>query len=284
MAWALRWRANLALWQERNYARARQFASESVSLSRGSNELGRVDQAFAVLAWCAYYFEDFNQAKQLHQECLSIGNEFGFAWLIMESSLGLGLTELALGDYEQAVPHCYDGLTRVMRIGYWTLHLIRMTVAEIASFLHQRGETIKALEYLALALYTPLWGLHPLSRRRGEQLLALLETEMLPHEFAAAVERGKSLDLESAGASLLIDLQAIQSEPPITLAKPEILTARELEILRLLADGLNSREVALQLYLSVSTIRWYLRQIYTKLDAHSRSKAIARARELKLLV
>jgi DNA-binding CsgD family transcriptional regulator len=55
------------------------------------------------------------------------------------------------------------------------------------------------------------------------------------------------------------------------------------EIARLLADGLNSREVAQRLHLGVSTIRWYLKHIYGKLDAHSRSEALARARELKLL-
>src|SRR5690606_39253133 len=61
------------------------------------------------------------------------------------------------------------------------------------------------------------------------------------------------------------------------------LTEREREILRLIADGLNSREVAEQLVLSVGTVRWYLKQIYSKLDAHSRSEAIAHARELGLL-
>ena len=56
------------------------------------------------------------------------------------------------------------------------------------------------------------------------------------------------------------------------------------EIASLLADGLNSREIAERLYLSVSTIRRNLKHIYSKLDAHSRSQALARARELHLLV
>ena len=61
---------------------------------------------------------------------------------------------------------------------------------------------------------------------------------------------------------------------------PHPLTARELEILRLMADGLNSRDVAQHLILSVGTIRWYLKLIYSKLDAHSRSEALAYARAL----
>ena len=50
-----------------------------------------------------------------------------------------------------------------------------------------------------------------------------------------------------------------------------------------MTDGLNSREVAERLVLSVETVRWYLKQIYSKLNVHGRSEAIARAKELKLL-
>ncbi len=64
---------------------------------------------------------------------------------------------------------------------------------------------------------------------------------------------------------------------------PESLIARELEILRLLHSGLSTREVAQQLFLSVGTVRWYLNQIYGKLQVHSRTQALIRARELKLL-
>jgi DNA-binding CsgD family transcriptional regulator len=62
------------------------------------------------------------------------------------------------------------------------------------------------------------------------------------------------------------------------------LTNRELEILRLLSEGLNSTEIADRLILSVGTIRWYLKSIYSKLDVHSRSEAIARAKSLALLI
>ncbi len=64
---------------------------------------------------------------------------------------------------------------------------------------------------------------------------------------------------------------------------PNPLTERELEILRLLADGLSTRETAQRLFLSNGTVRWYLNQIYSKLSVHSRIQAITRARELKLL-
>lgn len=62
------------------------------------------------------------------------------------------------------------------------------------------------------------------------------------------------------------------------------LTPRELDILRLLADGLTSRQIADALVLSESTVRWYTKQIYSKLDVHHRTQALLRAQELGLTV
>ena len=72
--------------------------------------------------------------------------------------------------------------------------------------------------------------------------------------------------------------------PNYHLVGVDSLSERELTILRLMAEGLNSREIADRLYLSVKTIRWYLKGVYSKLDVHSRSQAIARAKKLQLLI
>jgi predicted ATPase/DNA-binding CsgD family transcriptional regulator len=61
------------------------------------------------------------------------------------------------------------------------------------------------------------------------------------------------------------------------------LTERETEILRLIADGLSNREIAQELVLSLGTVKWYARQIYNKLGVHSRTQAVAQAREAGLL-
>lgn len=63
----------------------------------------------------------------------------------------------------------------------------------------------------------------------------------------------------------------------------EALSARALEILQLLADGLSDREIAQRLVLTVNTVKWYNRQIYGILGVGSRTKAVVRARELELL-
>ena len=64
---------------------------------------------------------------------------------------------------------------------------------------------------------------------------------------------------------------------------PEPLSERELEVLRLVAAGLSNQEIADQLFLTVGTIKRHLYNIYSKLGAKSRTDALTRAREYRLL-
>src|ERR671917_1232478 len=64
---------------------------------------------------------------------------------------------------------------------------------------------------------------------------------------------------------------------------PEVLSERELEVLQLIAAGKSNRRIAEDLFVSVGTVKTHINNLYRKLDAHSRTQAVARARELKLL-
>jgi LuxR family maltose regulon positive regulatory protein len=68
-----------------------------------------------------------------------------------------------------------------------------------------------------------------------------------------------------------------------TAAAPAALTAAELRILRLLPTHLSFREIGLHLFISPNTVKSQAQAVYRKLDASSRSQAVARARELGLL-
>ena len=63
----------------------------------------------------------------------------------------------------------------------------------------------------------------------------------------------------------------------------EPVTARELEVLRLLAAGASNAEVARELVVEQSTVKTHLIHLYGKLGVHTRTQAVARARALQLL-
>jgi LuxR family maltose regulon positive regulatory protein len=82
-------------------------------------------------------------------------------------------------------------------------------------------------------------------------------------------------------------LAACGSSPEATSPAARILvdplSMREVEVLRLLAAGLSTPEIATQLFLTTGTVRNHLKSIYRKLAVHSRLQAVERARTLGLL-
>jgi LuxR family maltose regulon positive regulatory protein len=95
--------------------------------------------------------------------------------------------------------------------------------------------------------------------------------------------------LRAYAEHLLGAFAAGTSPPPAPPARPataelvEPLSPRELEVLRLVADGYNNHEVATKLVVGVTTVKKHINAIFGKLGATHRAQAIARARGLGLL-
>jgi LuxR family maltose regulon positive regulatory protein len=71
--------------------------------------------------------------------------------------------------------------------------------------------------------------------------------------------------------------------PSRTQPLVERLSDRELEVLQLLAEGLSNPEIGQRLFISLPTVKSHTRNIYGKLDVHSRKQAVAQARALGIL-
>jgi LuxR family transcriptional regulator, maltose regulon positive regulatory protein len=95
--------------------------------------------------------------------------------------------------------------------------------------------------------------------------------------LAAFPERLEARDLRLAEA-----VPASRLKPQASMLV-EPLSARELEILRLIADGHSNQAIADTLIIAVSTVKRHINNIYGKLDVQSRTQALGRARELQLL-
>ncbi|MCC7208559.1 MAG: protein kinase, partial [Anaerolineae bacterium] len=85
-------------------------------------------------------------------------------------------------------------------------------------------------------------------------------------------------DFAAALNAALPDRYSVSHQP---LVHP--LTNRELDVLRLMVEGLANKEIAERLVFSEGTVKWYIQQVYTKLSVHNRQQAIQRALRLGLL-
>jgi serine/threonine protein kinase len=128
-------------------------------------------------------------------------------------------------------------------------------------------------ELISQQLYTPLRPVH--EQRTG-----------LPAALSEVLATATAKKPEDRYANVLRFAQAFRAALPArSEGQPltQALTGRELDILRHMVEGLSNGEIAQALHLTLETVRWYVKQIYAKLDVHSRRQAVERARRLNLL-
>jgi LuxR family maltose regulon positive regulatory protein len=127
----------------------------------------------------------------------------------------------------------------------------------------------------ALAIAEPEGNLYPFLRE-GELLIDLLQYAASRGLFVSFI--GEILRAYNGGAQFGGRRQVEGNED---LISP--LTAREFQVLCLLAVGLSSTEIARELVISVGTARTHIKNLYRKLDVHKRVEAVSKAKELSLI-
>ncbi|MNO40408.1 HTH-type transcriptional regulator MalT [compost metagenome] len=95
--------------------------------------------------------------------------------------------------------------------------------------------------------------------------------------------RGKLLAAFEAEKPQQGKLKAVQDQARPAQPLIETLSVRELEVLQLIAQGLSNREIGERLFLALSTVKGYNRNIFDKLQVSRRTEAVARAHTLGLL-
>jgi DNA-binding NarL/FixJ family response regulator len=99
-----------------------------------------------------------------------------------------------------------------------------------------------------------------------------------------AVVTGQSLISPSMASKLLSEFTALAKRADERQAMPSPrLTERELEVLKLVAQGMSNREIAAELFISENTVKNHVRNILEKLHLHSRMEAVVYAVREKLL-
>jgi LuxR family maltose regulon positive regulatory protein len=149
---------------------------------------------------------------------------------------------------------------------------------------YQAGETVapRAVDYMVRAL--------ELALEPRFVMLFLEEGPALVPILSAVVEGGAAREAARQYARGLLHAFAGREEstppattPPASDSLIEQLTPREMEVLQLIAEGNSNREIAEKLVVSVRTVKKHASNIYGKLNASSRTQAVAFARDFGLL-
>ena len=118
----------------------------------------------------------------------------------------------------------------------------------------------------------------------GVPMAALLQQVVQAQKEGSLAATLPDFSREYVGKLLAAIKEETAPPPRVTAASLlEPLSERELEVVRLIASGASNRDIARKLFVSLSTVKTHINNIYRKLEVRTRTQAVARARELKLL-
>jgi predicted ATPase/DNA-binding CsgD family transcriptional regulator len=267
------------------------IAREALTLARELGDKSLLASMLQNLGYLVSLQGDLEQAATLTQEGLSLFRELGDRTYITIALHSLGYLTALQGDLEKAEACYREGLSLAQEIRNETRmgwHLVGL--ASIASIEKQpiRAARLFGAAEMRLDVKAVMNTIEREDYERGVQSVRSLLGEK---SFAAALAEGQIMTPEQILAAQEPESLPAQvpRKPQVTsttrtsLTNPAGLTVREVEVLRLVAQGLTDAQVAEQLVISPRTVNWHLTTIYSKLQISSRSAATRFAIEQHLV-
>jgi DNA-binding CsgD family transcriptional regulator/tetratricopeptide (TPR) repeat protein len=282
--------ANVASYQGK-YAKAYPLAEESVALFRELGDKRGIADGLKNLGGVLLNQGEYARAGSFLEEGLALYRELGLKSEIASPLYSLGRVAFGQGDYTRAQALHREGLTLSLEVdAKW---LIALGLEELGAVVALQGQPVWAVRLVgAAAALRKAIGSIPLPAERSnyERGIAYARTQLGEKAFAAALAEGQTMTPQQAlaaqePATILTSTSAALSNSPAksTAPYPDGLTVREVEVLRLVAQGLTDAQVAEQLIISPRTVNTHLTTIYGKIVVSSRSAATRYAIEHHLV-
>ena len=282
MLYALGWIA----YEQGAYTHARMLTEESLAHYRTLGTPILFMEALIMYAYVLLALGDTLTARTLLEEALSLSRELESQDDIARALCGLGHLALRQGNLIQARAHYEESITRLQ--GRWIPPRLKWALASSLEGLGEIALAEKKFTWTvrlfaaanavrsAHGYYSPLGMKQPFY----DQTIAGARSQLGEKAFAALWAEGQHLTpveartAEAHAPIPMLDSKAVSTStlPPHTTS-PGGLTAREVEVLRLMATGFSRNQIAEQLVLSPNTVNVHIQSIYGKLGINSRSAA-----------
>lgn len=288
-AWSLGRLAVLLMIEKNDQATGFTLLEESLVLSReGKNREGMI-RTLGLLGQVALLQGDAVKARSLLEESLVLAREIGYEHL-GEVLIVLGRVAECLSDDKAAKARYEESLSVAREAG--SSNLLPPYLEGWACIMATWGDEAGAArlwglaETLREAIGAPI---SPVERASYERAVADACTRFGGQAFALAWAEGRMMTLEQIFATqrqVALPTAGERSLSPTSVSPPpypDELTAREVEVLRVVAQGLTNAQVAERLVISPRTVDTHLTSIYSKIGVSSRTAATRYAIEHHLL-
>ncbi|MDQ6645025.1 MAG: LuxR C-terminal-related transcriptional regulator, partial [Chloroflexota bacterium] len=266
------------------------WTQEGLALARKLGDKALVAVALQNLGYLALLEGDMTQAVARAQEGLMLARELGDKASIALTLCTLGEIASRLGDLAQATSWYHEGLPLAQEvenetlIGWYLIGLARVAAAE------RQPERAALLFGAAETRLDVKVKMNAIERADYERVVAGVRNQLSQETFAAVWAKGRNMTpeqvLDAQGSAMRGEMVSAMSQPSIsTKGRPRYpagLTAREVEVLHLVAQGLTDAQVAERLVITPRTVNFHLTSIYGKIGVSSRAAATRYAIEQKL--
>jgi DNA-binding NarL/FixJ family response regulator len=263
----------------------RQIAVEALHVAEDSGHGWMMCMANGLLGRVSLKLNIFDEARRYNERAMRLAQDLGQASAIGIGYGIMGAIEAATQTYSEAMDWYRRALDALGKTDQYA-HIMSLLQC-VSESLAAQGQKAEAVEILAFVQQHR--NTSSLTRREASNLLSQIAAELPAATYDAAMGRGTGMNLQTVIAEITArppspQLESVPSTNVNTnQPQAEPLSGRELEVLRLVADGLSNAEIAQKLYLSVGTVKVHARNIFGKLDVSSRTQAVAQAQKLNLL-